>query len=48
MDVANAGQSYRTVSRQPAPLGKISVKTDGGSVTVEALEVFTMKSIWRK
>jgi len=46
--VANAGQSYRTVARQPAPLEKISVKTDGGSVTVEALEVFTMKSIWRK
>ncbi len=45
---ANDGQSYRTVSRQPAPLGKISVKTDGGTVTVASLEVFKMMSIWKK
>jgi fructan beta-fructosidase len=46
--VANDGQSYRTVSRQPAPIGTVSVKAEGGSVTVESLEVHKMKSIWKK
>lgn len=46
--VINDGQSYCTASRQPAPLGTVSVEAEGGSVTVEALEVFKMKSIWRK
>ncbi|MCX6879592.1 MAG: hypothetical protein NTW21_38175 [Verrucomicrobia bacterium] len=34
--------------RQPQALDTISVKTEGGSTTVESLEVFTMKSIWKK
>ena len=46
--VANDGQSYRTATCQPAPLGNISVKTEGGSVTVISLEVYKMKSIWKK
>jgi fructan beta-fructosidase len=46
--VVNDGKCYRTAPRQPAPLGTISVKTQGGSVTVESLEVFKMKSIWKK
>lgn len=46
--VANDGQSYRTAPRQPAPLGTISVEAEGGSATVESLEVYMMKSIWKK
>jgi fructan beta-fructosidase len=46
--VANDGQSYRTAPRQPAPLGTISVEAEGGSATVESLEVYRMKSIWKK
>ena len=46
--VINDGQGYRTASRQPDPIGKVSVTPEGGSVTVESLEVFKMKSIWKK
>lgn len=46
--VGNDGQSYLTAPRQAAPLGAISVKAEGGSVTVESLEVFKMSSIWKK
>jgi fructan beta-fructosidase len=46
--VGNDGQSYLTAPRQAAPPGTISVKAEGGSVTVESLEVFKMSSIWKK
>ena len=46
--VGNDGQSYLTAPRQPGSLGTISVKAEGGSFTVEKLEVFKMKSIWKK
>ena len=46
--VVNDGQSYLTAPRQPAPLGTISVEAEGGSATVESLEVYRMKSIWKK
>jgi len=46
--VVNDGESYLTASRQPSPLKAVSVKTEGGSVTVESVEVYKMKSIWKK
>jgi hypothetical protein len=46
--VVNDGQCYFTAGRQPQALGTISVKTEGGSATVESLEVFKRKSIWKK
>jgi fructan beta-fructosidase len=46
--VANGGQAYRTAGRQAGPLGTVSVKAEGGSATVESLEVYKMKSIWKK
>jgi fructan beta-fructosidase len=42
------GQCYLTAGRQPQALDTVSVKTEGGSATVESLEVFNMKSIWKK
>jgi len=46
--VVNDGQCYFTTARQPQALDTISVKTEGGSASVESLEVFKMKSIWKK
>ncbi len=46
--VANDGQSFRTAPNQPATLKTISVQAEGGSVTVESLEIHKMKSIWKK
>ncbi|MEI6534319.1 MAG: glycoside hydrolase family 32 protein [Verrucomicrobiaceae bacterium] len=46
--IVNDGQSYRTAARQPAPVGSVSINAEGGSVTVESLEVFKMNSIWKK
>ena len=46
--VINDGQSYHTAPRQPDPIGAVSVKTEGGGVTVESLEVSKMISIWKK
>ena len=46
--IANDGQAYLTAPRQAAPLGSVSVKTDGGSAIVESLVIFKMKSIWKK
>jgi len=45
--VVNDGQCYRIAPRQPEALGTISVNPDGGSVTVESLDVCEMKSIWK-
>ena len=46
--VVNDGQCYLTSGRQPQALDTVSVKTEAGSATVESLEVFKMKSIWKK
>lgn len=46
--VGNDGEIYLTASRQPDPLEAVSVKTEGGSVAAESLEVYKMKSIWKK
>jgi sucrose-6-phosphate hydrolase SacC (GH32 family) len=46
--VANDGQCHLTPPRQPESPSTISVKAEGGSFIVEKLEVFKMKSIWKK
>jgi fructan beta-fructosidase len=46
--IANDGQCHLTAPRQPESPGTISVKAEGGGFTVEKLEVFRMKSIWKK
>jgi fructan beta-fructosidase len=47
--VVNDGQSYRTARREDGgePLGTVTIKTEGGSASVESLEVYKMKSIWK-
>ena len=46
--VVNDGQCYQTAPRQPDPIGSVAVESAGGKVTVESLQVFKMKSIWKK
>jgi fructan beta-fructosidase len=44
------GACYKTSGRrdQGKPLGTISLSAEGGSVTVESLEVYEMESAWKK
>jgi len=48
--VGGAGSCYKTWPRadQGKPLGIISLTAEGGSLTVESLVAFEMKSIWKK
>lgn len=48
--VGGDGACYKTAGRRDAgkPLGKISLTAEGGDLTVESLEVYEMKSVWKK
>ncbi len=48
--IGGGGACYKTSSRRDMgqPVGAISLTAEGGSLTVESLKVYEMKSIWKK
>jgi fructan beta-fructosidase len=47
--IGGGGACYKTSPRRDMgqPIGKISLTAEGGSLTVESLDVYEMKSIWK-
>ena len=48
--IGGNGACYETIKggSSAEPIGKVSVKAEGGTATIEALNVYEMKSSWKK
>jgi hypothetical protein len=48
--VGGEGACFKTKRRRDAgrPFGTIALTAEGGSLTVESLEVYVMRSAWKK
>ena len=48
--IGGGGACFKTSGRRDGgkPIGTISLSAEGGSLTVESLKVYEMKSAWKK